>query len=134
MVLLLLMLLMLLFGCRFTRECHLDTDGEVTCFGCPEGYAGRRCQRCADGYEGNPTVPGGSCTSIGHFLSAFCCILRYRSLIMAALCNRGAIIFLPCSFFLPSFFLLSLFSSPTLSGRRLDVCHTSTHGVALVRI
>jgi len=26
------------------------------------------------------------------------------------------------------------FSSPNLSGRRLDVCHTSTHGVALVRI
>jgi len=30
-----------------------------------------------------------------------------------------------------SFFLLS---SPNLSGRRLDVCHTSTHDVALVRI
>ena len=27
-----------------------------------------------------------------------------------------------------------LFSSPNLSRRRLDVCHTSTHGVALVRI
>ena len=27
-----------------------------------------------------------------------------------------------------------LFSSPNLSGRRLDVYHTSTHGVALVRI
>jgi len=26
------------------------------------------------------------------------------------------------------------FSSPNLSRRRLDVCHTSTHGVALVRI
>ena len=26
------------------------------------------------------------------------------------------------------------FSSPNLSGRRLDVYHTSTHGVALVRI
>ena len=25
-------------------------------------------------------------------------------------------------------------SSPNLSGQRLDVCHTSTHGVALVRI
>jgi len=35
------------------------------------------------------------------------------------------------SFFLLSFFF---FSSPNLSGRRLDVCHTSTHGVALVRI
>jgi len=33
-------------------------------------------------------------------------------------------------------FLLSssFFSSPNLSRRRLDVCHTSTHGVALVQI
>jgi len=29
------------------------------------------------------------------------------------------------------FFFLSFFSSPNLSRRRLDVCHTSTHGVAL---
>jgi len=34
-------------------------------------------------------------------------------------------------FFLSSFFFLS---SPNLSGRRLDVYRTSTHGVALVRI
>jgi len=34
------------------------------------------------------------------------------------------------------FFLLSsiFFSSPNVSCRRLDVYHTSTHGVALVRI
>ena len=31
-------------------------------------------------------------------------------------------------------FLLSFFSSPNLSGRRLDVYLTSTHGVALVRM
>ena len=30
--------------------------------------------------------------------------------------------------------LSSFFSSSNLSRRRLDVCHTSTHGVALVRI
>jgi len=38
--------------------------------------------------------------------------------------------------FLFSFFFLLFFffSSPILSGRRLDVYHTSTHGVALVRI
>jgi len=36
-----------------------------------------------------------------------------------------------CSSFL---FFLSFFSSPNLSRRRLDVCHTYTHGVALVRI
>jgi len=31
-------------------------------------------------------------------------------------------------------FYLSIFSSPNLSGRRFDVYHTSTYGVALVRI
>ena len=38
------------------------------------------------------------------------------------------IIFLPCSFYIlsSSFFF---YSSPNLSGRRLDVYHTSTHGV-----
>jgi len=40
------------------------------------------------------------------------------------------IIFLPCGFFLS----FCLFFSPNLSGRRLDVYHTLTHGVALVRI
>jgi len=48
---------------------------------------------------------------------------------MAALCNKaGHIYFHPvvCS----SFFLYS----PNLSRRRLDVYHTSTHGVALERI
>ena len=51
-------------------------------------------------------------------------------LVMAALCNRGQLYFCPVvSFYL----LLSLFSSPNLSGHRLDVYHTSTHGVALVR-
>jgi len=45
-----------------------------------------------------------------------------------------AIIFLPRGFQL-SFFLLSIFFSwPNLSGRKLDVYHTSTHGVAFVRI
>jgi len=49
--------------------------------------------------------------------------------IMAALCNRaGHYIF--ALWFLLSFFI----SSPNLSRRRLDVYHTSTHGVALVRI
>ena len=43
------------------------------------------------------------------------------------------IIFSSCSFFL-TFFLLLFFSSPNLSARSLDVYHTSTHGVALVRI
>jgi len=40
------------------------------------------------------------------------------------------IVFSCCSFFFPPFF----FSWPNVSRRRLYVCHTSTHGVALVRI
>jgi len=51
--------------------------------------------------------------------------------VMAALCNRKGIILLPCSFFLSSSIF---FSSPNLSGHRLDVYNISTHGVALVRI
>ena len=47
-------------------------------------------------------------------------------IIMVGLCNRADHYILPCDFYL-SF----LFSSPNLSGRRLDVYHTSTHGVAL---
>jgi len=52
------------------------------------------------------------------------------TVIMATLWNRaGHYIFAP--WFLSS---SSFFSSPNLSGHRLDVYHTSTHGVALVRI
>jgi len=48
---------------------------------------------------------------------------------MAALCNRaGHYIF--ALWFVSS----SFFSSPNLSGHRLDVYHSSTHRVALVRI
>ena len=52
------------------------------------------------------------------------------SLFMAALCNRAR------HYIFALWFLLSicLFSSPNLSRRRLDVYHTSTHGVSLVRI
>ena len=49
----------------------------------------------------------------------------------AALCNRAGHYVFILWFLLLS---ISLFSSPNLSRRSLDVCHTSTHGVALVRI
>ena len=58
---------------------------------------------------------------------------RTNVVIMVALCNRQTIIFCPVI----SIFLLSssfFFSSPNLSGRRLNVYRTSTHGVALVWI
>ena len=53
-----------------------------------------------------------------------------RSFFMVALCNRAD------HYIFILWFLLSsssfFFSSPNLSSRRLDVYHTSTHGVALV--
>ena len=51
------------------------------------------------------------------------------SMIMVALWNRADHYIFILSFVL---LLLSSFSSPNLSRRRVDVCHTSTHGVASV--
>ncbi|KAF2974329.1 hypothetical protein EK904_009889 [Melospiza melodia maxima] len=31
------------------------------CDECPAGYVGPRCERCAEGYFGQPLIPGGSC-------------------------------------------------------------------------
>jgi len=63
----------------------------------------------------------------------FIAIVIVMLLIMAALCNRAGHYIFALWFLLLSFFYLFL-SSPNLSHRKLDVCHTSTHGVALVRI
>uniref|UniRef100_A0A9J8A8W2 Heparan sulfate proteoglycan 2 n=1 Tax=Cyprinus carpio carpio TaxID=630221 RepID=A0A9J8A8W2_CYPCA len=41
-------------------SCYLDSDGQPTCE-CPAGYTGRRCERCAPGYTGNPQL-GQRCT------------------------------------------------------------------------
>jgi len=49
------------------------------------------------------------------------------ALVMVALCNRS-------DHYIFILFLSSFFSSPNLSGRRLDVYHTLALGVALVRI
>ena len=62
-------------------------------------------------------VDGAACNAIG-----------WKRLLWSPYVKGQTIIFLPCDFYL----LFS--SSPNLSGRRLDVYHTSTHGVALVRI
>jgi len=56
------------------------------------------------------------------------CYLLKLSIVMVALCNRA-----DHNIFM-LFLLLHFFSSPNLSGRRLDVYHTLAHGVALVRI
>ena len=59
----------------------------------------------------------------------------HTMLIMVALCNRADhYIFMLWFVVVLLLLLLLFFSSPNLSRRRLDVYHTSTHGVALVRI
>jgi len=73
---------------------------------------------------------------IGHcIILSLYAVLRDRMLhcmFMAALCNRpGHYIF---ALWFRLLLLLLFFSSPNLSRRRLDVSHTSTHGVSLVRI
>ncbi|KAM9317105.1 laminin subunit alpha-2 [Gastrophryne carolinensis] len=46
---------------NFSPTCHLDSSRRLICDACPPGYTGPRCERCADGYFGQPSVPGGSC-------------------------------------------------------------------------
>ena len=52
-------------------------------------------------------------------------------IVTATLCNRAGHYILALWFLSSSIFFYSL---PNLSGRRLDVHHTSTHGVDLVQI
>jgi len=56
-----------------------------------------------------------------------------NTLLMVALCNTADHYIFPL-WFLSIYLFLLLLSSPNLSRRGLDVYHTSTHGVALVRI
>ncbi|XP_077998598.1 basement membrane-specific heparan sulfate proteoglycan core protein-like isoform X2 [Glandiceps talaboti] len=46
---------------QFSTSCYLDVDNQPTCGACQEGYTGRTCDRCALGYSGDPTSPGGKC-------------------------------------------------------------------------
>ena len=44
----------------FATECALGSHGKLKCV-CKQGYAGERCERCANGYHGDPTTPGDYC-------------------------------------------------------------------------
>ncbi|KAF6732239.1 Laminin subunit alpha-2, partial [Oryzias melastigma] len=46
---------------NFSPTCHLDEDGELVCNRCQMGYTGPRCERCSNGFYGQPDIPGGSC-------------------------------------------------------------------------
>ncbi|KAF4796257.1 Laminin subunit alpha-2 [Turdus rufiventris] len=46
---------------NFSPTCHFDRHRGLICDECPAGYVGPRCERCAEGYFGQPLIPGGSC-------------------------------------------------------------------------
>ncbi|XP_073796608.1 laminin subunit alpha-1 isoform X1 [Danio rerio] len=47
---------------NFSPTCQLQAPGEFICDQCQPGYTGDKCQRCADGYFGEPAVPGQRCS------------------------------------------------------------------------
>ncbi|KRZ22086.1 Laminin-like protein lam-2 [Trichinella pseudospiralis] len=47
--------------CPDSGPCLLHTDNDIICLDCPNGYAGRRCEICSDGYFGEPSN-GRNCT------------------------------------------------------------------------
>ncbi|XP_054868568.1 basement membrane-specific heparan sulfate proteoglycan core protein isoform X9 [Amphiprion ocellaris] len=57
-------------GNQFSSSCYLDSDGQPTCDNCPPGFTGRRCERCAAGYSGNPLL--GQRCSVGNELNGNC--------------------------------------------------------------
>jgi len=90
-----------------------------------------------DGDPAPPPPQKGAHHPHTHFLAHVYCgqtvahLSNCWALVMATLYSRcGHYIF--AVWFLLSFFL-SFFSSPSLSSHRVDVYHTSTHGVALLR-
>uniref|UniRef100_A0AAQ5ZDB4 Heparan sulfate proteoglycan 2 n=1 Tax=Amphiprion ocellaris TaxID=80972 RepID=A0AAQ5ZDB4_AMPOC len=58
-------------GNQFSSSCYLDSDGQPTCDNCPPGFTGRRCERCAAGYSGNPLL--GQRCSVGNELNGSSC-------------------------------------------------------------
>ncbi|XP_046984371.1 laminin subunit beta-1 isoform X1 [Schistocerca americana] len=48
-------------GHSYATRCALDTLTQDVVCECDVGYAGSRCDVCADNYFGNPETPGGSC-------------------------------------------------------------------------
>ncbi|XP_036844476.1 basement membrane-specific heparan sulfate proteoglycan core protein isoform X1 [Oncorhynchus mykiss] len=48
---------------QYSQSCYKDVDGQPTCDNCPPGFTGRRCERCAAGYTGNPQL-GQRCSDL----------------------------------------------------------------------
>ncbi|XP_029416828.1 laminin subunit alpha-2 isoform X2 [Nannospalax galili] len=48
-------------GNNFSPSCVMEGLDDYRCTACPRGYEGQYCERCAPGYTGSPSSPGGSC-------------------------------------------------------------------------
>ncbi|CAN7987967.1 unnamed protein product, partial [Ixodes pacificus] len=59
---------------QFSPTCVLEADGQVTCNSCPIGLEGRRCERCAPGYERSPGSSDGACHLKGGSRDCFSCV------------------------------------------------------------
>ncbi|GAB1601049.1 laminin subunit alpha-like [Argonauta hians] len=46
---------------NFAKDCVTSRDGATSLCMCKEGYSGVKCDKCEDGYYGNPLEIGGSC-------------------------------------------------------------------------
>ncbi|PNJ78487.1 LAMA2 isoform 6 [Pongo abelii] len=46
---------------NFSPSCVAEGLDDYRCTACPRGYEGQYCERCAPGYTGSPSSPGGSC-------------------------------------------------------------------------
>nr|Q27262.2 RecName: Full=Laminin subunit beta-1; Flags: Precursor [Hydra vulgaris] len=48
-------------GNQFSNTCELRDVGKVFCTNCSEGFTGTQCEKCDNGYYGNPLIQGGTC-------------------------------------------------------------------------
>ncbi|RMC15554.1 hypothetical protein DUI87_07750 [Hirundo rustica rustica] len=46
---------------NFSPTCQLSEEGGIVCDKCLPGYTGSQCERCTNGYYGNPLMPGQLC-------------------------------------------------------------------------
>uniref|UniRef100_A0A3Q3IGR0 Heparan sulfate proteoglycan 2 n=1 Tax=Monopterus albus TaxID=43700 RepID=A0A3Q3IGR0_MONAL len=71
---------------QFSQTCYLHSDGQPTCDDCPPGFTGRRCERCAAGYTGNPLL-GQRCSNNEVNGNCYSCDQRGRESCSGGVCH-----------------------------------------------